>query len=145
MDEVLIQNWNKEVKPTDTVWILGDFSFYKEEKTVEILNRLHGYHHMVMGNHDRGYGKSYEFYKRVMLSVDDYLRVTIDMHKFVLCHFPFAAWERGYVNLHGHTHGLRQPAFAQLDVGTDVHGYKPIDVDEAYSLSMKNERKADYH
>lgn len=145
MDETLIANWNKTVSPNDTIWILGDFSFHKADQTAAIIARLNGYHHMIMGNHDRGWGKGYDFYRAQMLSVDDYLRLELDSHKFVLCHFPFASWERGYVNLHGHTHGQGPKYFAQLDVGVDSHSYTPISVHEAYALSMKNKKEAKYH
>ena len=52
MDEVMIDRWNSVVGDDDTVYILGDFSWYKEEKTLEILNRLSGRKVLIKGNHD---------------------------------------------------------------------------------------------
>ena len=40
MDEALIENWNSVVKPGDTIYHLGDFAFYSEDKVCGILERL---------------------------------------------------------------------------------------------------------
>lgn len=32
MDQELIRRWNETVSPEDTVYLLGDFSFYRKEK-----------------------------------------------------------------------------------------------------------------
>lgn len=53
MDETIIQRWNDVVSDADTVYVLGDFSWYKEDKTLEILNRLSGRKVLIKGNHDR--------------------------------------------------------------------------------------------
>ena len=39
MDETLICNWNKKVNNDDLVYILGDISWYNDEKTCEIFDR----------------------------------------------------------------------------------------------------------
>jgi len=144
MDGGLITNWNKKIQPTDSVYVLGDFSFHKENKTREIILRLNGIKHMILGNHDRGYGKDVNLWYEYFVSVEDYARVTVDGHKFVLCHFPFASWERGYVNLHGHTHGMRTPYFAQHDVGVDYNNMVPITSHEAYARAMSHQTKTEY-
>ena len=40
MDETLIANWNKKVKPTDTVWHMGDFAWRKNDQ--QYINKLNG-------------------------------------------------------------------------------------------------------
>lgn len=144
MDRILIENWNKKIKPTDTVYFLGDFSFHKESKTREIILQLNGIKHMIMGNHDRGYGKDENLWYEFFVEVEEYARIKADGHKFVLCHFPFKSWERGYVNLHGHTHGMSEEWFAQCDVGVDCNKYMPISADEAYAKAMHNPKRQDY-
>ena len=52
MDQELIRRWNETVSPEDTVYLLGDFSFYGKEKSTEILSALQGHIRLVMGNHD---------------------------------------------------------------------------------------------
>lgn len=53
MDRQLADNWNSVVSEKDTVFVLGDFSCYGEERDREILNRLRGRKVLVKGNHDR--------------------------------------------------------------------------------------------
>ena len=58
MNEGLIENHNKVVKPTDTLIILGDFIMGLKSDTVpHILSRLNGSLHLIVGNHDAGWGK----------------------------------------------------------------------------------------
>ena len=52
MDEVLIDRWNDVVSDEDTVYVLGDFSWHREEKTLEILDSLSGRKVLIKGNHD---------------------------------------------------------------------------------------------
>lgn len=52
MDKALIQLWNETVGSDDVVYILGDFSWYKEDKTAFILGCLKGHKVLVKGNHD---------------------------------------------------------------------------------------------
>lgn len=137
MNETLIENWNSRVQPSDTIYFLGDFSFGNREHTEEVLRRLNGHKHLIVGNHDR-HGRHtkkkndpfpWDFWFN---SVADYRRINVEGMKFVLCHFPFASWERGYVNLHGHTHGMHKGYFAQHDVGVDSNNFTPISAQEAY-------------
>lgn len=37
MDKTLIENWNRKVSADDTVYVLGDISWYNDEKTTEIF------------------------------------------------------------------------------------------------------------
>ncbi len=46
----------------------------------------------------------------------------------VLCHYPFRSWRgmaKGWVNLHGHSHGRMKPQPRQFDVGVDVWEFRP--------------------
>lgn len=52
MDKAMITLWNETVGDDDVVYILGDFSWYKEEKTAFILGCLKGHKVLIKGNHD---------------------------------------------------------------------------------------------
>ena len=52
MDADLIRRWNNAVKPTDTVYHLGDFSWLKPAEESEILQQLNGTKILIRGNHD---------------------------------------------------------------------------------------------
>ena len=51
MNEALITNWNNVVKPNDTVFHLGDFAFGGSYIWNNVLSRLNGNIHLILGNH----------------------------------------------------------------------------------------------
>jgi calcineurin-like phosphoesterase family protein len=53
MDDAIIKKWNKVVSKSDTVIVAGDVSFYKKEKTAEIVQNLNGKKILIKGNHDQ--------------------------------------------------------------------------------------------
>lgn len=61
MDKSIIQKWNNKVSKGDSVYILGDLSFYKGEKTNEILRQLNGNKYLITGNHDSVFLKDKSF------------------------------------------------------------------------------------
>src|SRR5689334_79272 len=50
MDNTMIQNWNKVVRPDDKVYHLGDVAM--KRSGVEILDQLNGDKRLIRGNHD---------------------------------------------------------------------------------------------
>lgn len=140
MDENLIYKWNSAVGHKDTVYHLGDFSFYGTSRTLDIIKRLNGSIVLIRGNHD-GVVKS-EVAKRFEFIKDYYeLRVTENgIHqKVVLCHYPFFSWHNmhmGAWHLHGHSHGSVpfQANLPRLDVGVDVHDGYPVSYDAIKAL-----------
>jgi len=118
MDEHIIQHWNDTIRPKDTVYHLGDFSFLNNTKTVEIMNRLQGNIVWIKGNHD-----NQKVFKD--MKTYDIKQINADKQKIVLCHFPIACWNgsgRGYWHLHGHSHGSYKTQGKILDVGWDNIG-----------------------
>lgn len=132
MNQSLVQNWNDRVGLLDTVWLLGDVSFGKPGETLELLANLRGKINLIPGNHDRKGRCSTQFLKVRCNVYPEYFLYRGFGKKFVLCHFPFASWERGWINLHGHTHGTHPSKWRQHDVGVDVNHYFPISVEEAF-------------
>ena len=133
MDEMLIDMWNKSVKPNDVVYDLGDLFFYRDlNKIKSILKRLNGKHHLILGNHDvhlltikqelldEGLLESVSSYKEIQL---------YDGTKAVLFHYPIFEWNQGHrgtIMLHGHIHdrNLNHKINGKiLNVGFDNFGY----------------------
>ena len=142
MNEELIKNHNMVVKPEDHWWFLGDFSFGTYDQTAEILGRLNGIKHLIVGNHDRK-GRAQTLFNRDwnkwFVDRHEYFRLKIGDMKFVLCHFPMASWERGYVNLHGHWHSPAgtKGKWRQYDVGVDANQYTPLLAEDAFKLTTE--------
>ena len=123
-DEWVTDLWNSEVNPGDIVYHLGDFCFNsKYEILRDIVRKLNGQKHFVIGNHDKE-----ENFKKLKTEgllhwYGHYKEIKIKDTKVVLSHFPFASWHRqhyGSWHLHGHTHASYQGVGKVLDVGLDM-------------------------
>lgn len=107
MDKVLIANWRNTVSSNDTVYVLGDFSWYKEKETLEILDELTGHKILVRGNHDKISPLISKRFDRVC----DYAEITDNETRVILCHYPMPFWNgqfRDTVHLYGHVHNSHQ-------------------------------------
>ncbi len=108
-DEELVRRWNARVTKKDSVWVLGDFCFGKQN--LEIAGRLNGTKRLVMGNHD-------------MYPAADYLKYftricgVVEFKGMILSHIPVheSQFERYTHNIHGHLHSkniLRRKGIAK--------------------------------
>jgi calcineurin-like phosphoesterase family protein len=125
MDRCLVERWNQTVGPADTVWHLGDFAIgQKAARVHELLVRLNGVKHLVVGNNDGSQVTAWPGWA----SVQSYAEVDVGGRLAVLCHYAFRTWRdmnRGAINLHGHSHGRLKPLLRQWDVGVDVWDFRP--------------------
>ncbi len=141
MNKKLVENWNNKVSATDKVYVLGDVSFGKPVDTLEVLAELKGHIYLVPGNHDRKGRTTVDDLSALWKILPEYSLLKLSpTYKFVLSHFPFHSWERGWVNLHGHTHGTYPSKYMQHDVGVDVNDYVPISAEEAYTKAMSEDK-----
>lgn len=119
----MISIWNSQVNPEDTVYHLGDFSFYKASTTADVLSRLAGNKIFLKGNHDND--QNMQRFTRVGLINDyyQYHEIKLQGVPTVLFHFALLCWHRqgyGAYCLVGHSHGnLKDPKGLILDVGID--------------------------
>jgi len=99
-DEVMIERWNKIVKPHDRVQVMGDVVM--KRKNLPILKRLNGRLRLIAGNHDIFKLKDYLHY------FDD-IKAFHVMDNFALTHIPIHVncLARFKGNVHGHIHQHR--------------------------------------
>ena len=131
MDEALISNWNSVVQQDDTIYILGDVFFCNEQRAKQIMSRLNGRKHLILGNHDRMIRKAKPMQDMFDQIHPDLFETSMDGIHVVMCHYPMLTWNRahrGSFMLHGHCHNTIpfDGKFRRLDVGVDAHGYTPI-------------------
>lgn len=126
MDQAMLERWNAVVRPEDEVWHLGDFALGRTETAVaSLLARLNGRKHLIIGNND-GPGTTAQ---PGWASVRHYAEIDVEGSGLVLCHYAFRTWNnmgRGWLNLHGHSHGRMKPQTRQFDVGVDVWDFRPV-------------------
>ena len=130
MNEALVERWNETVGSDDVVWHLGDFAIRQRPAVVaELLARLSGRKHLVLGNNDPPATAELDGW----VSVQPYAEIVAEGGSLVLCHYPFRSWRgmgKGWINLHGHSHGRMKPLPRQFDVGVDVWNFRPVMLDE---------------
>lgn len=130
MNAAMVSRWNTAVRPGDEVWHLGDFAVdLPSEERAALLGALAGRKHLVAGNNDGPATIGLAGWA----SVVPYAEIAVDGQNLVLCHYPFRTWRgstRGWINLHGHSHGRLKPLPRQHDAGVDVHAFSPVTLDE---------------
>ena len=156
-DEAVIHTWNKHVKPTDRVWLLGDVSLRKFDTWAPCVRRLNGHIQLVAGNHDYAHtgfrnanAGTFTDYASVFETVQQFARVRHDGRMLVLSHYPYddshpgdpqAQWrprDVGNPVIHGHTHSTEKLSYSacgtpQLHVGWDAWR-RPVRFHEIVSL-----------
>ena len=130
-------NWNNRVRPTDDVYILGDFAFQNSYMTpafiTDILHILNGKKHLIIGNHDTWVNKQ-SFNPRYFEEITPYKEIKENGKLIILCHYPIESWngkEYGSIHLHGHTHKPdSKPEINRYNVGCMLYDYKPVTLKE---------------
>ena len=137
MDEVLICNWNKVVKPNDLVFNLGDIFFCNSERMQYISGRLNGRKHLIRGNHDKGVSNG-KFRKLGFEPHNYYV-----FEELFLSHYPQQITPLRslcyntdiIVNVHGHVHeqvgGLDKDLHYCVSVENTL--YTPVHVDQIFA------------
>lgn len=113
MEAALVRNWNRAVTDTDTVYILGDFIWGRDQSEwLRLAERLRGKKVLLRGNHDlRREGMSPELLARFE-AVTDYLEIVDEGRHVTLCHYPILFYHGSYqancYMLCGHVHRTRE-------------------------------------
>lgn len=106
-NETLIKNWNNTITEDDTVYIIGDISWYSPTKTVEILKKLYGEKRIIVGNHDSRLLKNKNF-RFEFEEITDYKELKLEDGKgIILCHYPipcFKNYRHGWYHYYAHVH-----------------------------------------
>ncbi len=129
MDGALIERWNMVVSKSDTVYVLGDFSWRNGRQYVPKLN---GNKIFLIGDHD----KQITGERLSILKINDIW--------FTLCHWPLHSWNKQYygsIHLHGHIHNNPiEHKDNRINVGVDVWNFYPASIDQVISLSVPHRK-----
>lgn len=133
MDEVMVQNWNKVVKPQDKVYHLGDvYMPKKQEKSDWLFSRLNGTKVLILGNHDVGKDQVLlKWFKRI------YAYRFLPDFRVTLSHVPIhvdSIQRRTLLNIHGHTHEKGSPEGPYRSACVELINYTPIAIEELTSV-----------
>lgn len=158
MNEDMINNWNKKVKPEDVVYHLGDIQMRMPRNDIlSILKRLNGKLVIIKGNHDDNglinylEKNNYEYSGGMKFEFHS-VGIIINRNKkeYYLSHYPMdlGYLRRDRANLHGHIHQNVQNKESCLNVGVDspeipnVPFGQPILLNKAMNLVDKKSKKS---
>lgn len=126
MHKVLYKRHNEVVSPDDTVYHLGDFAYGPGAKSWqqinELVKRLNGTHHLIMGNHD--HLDPFKYIEAGFTSV----HTSLSLDGIILIHDPAAAGvfvDKNFI--HGHTHNLgKRLSYNTYCVCVELTDYYPV-------------------
>lgn len=121
MNETLIKNWNRKVKGSDEIYILGDVTMKSAQYAMEALKKLKGRKYLIKGNHDK-FVTQQTFDKSIFEWIKDYYELEYQNQLFVLFHYPIEEWNnffRGTIHLHGHQHNHMNYNYLNLEKGLE--------------------------
>lgn len=134
MNETMVENWNKVVKPGDKVYHLGDVFFGSQVHFKALWLRLNGRKRLIVGNHDDvKFLSSGAFFEKVMLwrKFENLLLTHVPVHGSTLGEHRFNGEQM--INVHGHIHQNKSPEGPYKCVCVEQTFYKPINVEELLS------------
>lgn len=141
MDEYMITQWNRYVKPGDKVYHLGDVVMGDHEWFKKNWPRLNGSKNLIVGNHDDiKFLSSGGFFKKVqmwrMLPEFGLLLSHVPLHINSLYRWGSKDGDTVVkdpellLNVHGHIHQNASPEGPYLNVCVEQTGYRPMNIDE---------------
>ncbi len=143
MNSQLIANINDRVSTTDTLYVLGDFSYRITVEQAYALRRRINCRKVILvrGNHDKGWGEP--GHPPAFSEVLDYAELKPGMchgQRMCMLHYPMLSWNgkwRLAIHLHGHIHAKpeynqrnRDAGILRYDVGVDANNYCPVSRDD---------------
>jgi calcineurin-like phosphoesterase family protein len=154
----LISKWNSVVPPNGVVYHLGDFAFCGAKNIEEIVGKLNGKIHLILGNHDMKFVEI----ERLITALEGRVYNAVELYapayngRLYLSHMPHLSWDHSYLpghyNCHGHLHlkrnespksadkdAIERLTAKHLDVGIDNFDYKPISIDAVYQALHNQE------
>ena len=154
MKEGLIARHNEVVQPEDIVWHVGDM-FWRTcsyEEAFNVLSRLNGIHHYVLGNHEEVLQSQYRL-RGFFASFTERRYIKTDggpKHGIVLDHFSGRVWNKsaqGAWQLYGHSHNELESredskSLLSCDVGVDSWDCYPVSLEQiAEVMRVKKENR----
>lgn len=129
MNETIIENCRRALKPKDDLFILGDVSLKPYDYVFPYLDKIPGKIHIIPGNHDRWINK-YKSSPTGKIIIHDAIHIVRENKIAIfLCHYPMRRWyqcHRDTIHLYGHVHGNLDGHNRSLDVGVDCWDFKPV-------------------
>jgi calcineurin-like phosphoesterase family protein len=129
MVDTLVNNHNKLVAPEDEVIMAGDVCYQKTPEWLPNVSRFNGRKILIRGNHDRGItDEQFEpYFTRIIPDGCGLVKEICGIPCYIT-HYPSEGRADAF-NLVGHIHSAWKYQLNMLNIGVDVHQYKPVCLD----------------
>lgn len=126
MADRLVVEHNRVVAPDDQVFVIGDVLHQDAPaELLEQVSRFNGRLTLIRGNHDVLSDEEYlRFFERVVPEGEG-VEFSVEGTECWLTHYPSLARADRF-NLTGHVHAAWQVQRNSLNVGVDVHHFRPV-------------------
>lgn len=135
MDQTMVDNWNRVVKPGDIVYHLGDVYCPGGRGTEywgSFMARLKGRKRLILGNHDAGKDIIlHRTFQKIsgwrMFPEFGLLLTHVPVHESSFAETPSRP---AMINVHGHTHQRGSPTERHRSACVELIGYTPMNIEE---------------
>ena len=131
MNEEIVDNWNKVVKPQDHVYHLGDVTFRYDRPFAELMSRLKGQKRLVIGNHDKLKNQALlKWFDKVMLWRG------FKEFNFTAVHIPLELrrLRDGQFCVYGHIHQNLEPDPHYINLCVEHTNYAPVHIEDVRKM-----------
>ncbi|MEI6234954.1 MAG: NAD(P)-binding domain-containing protein [Planctomycetota bacterium] len=134
--ETLIRNFNRVVRPNDIVIMNGDVisaaaDVEEMRKLLPLIARFNGVKKLIRGNHDRKLSDAdfAPYFALGILADGDGVTIESPAGPVYVTHYPTQS-KADMFNCVGHIHSSWKVQLNMLNVGVDVHHYRPVAVEK---------------
>ena len=141
MNDIILENHNKIIRPNDDIYLLGDLSLGDLDNSLKYIKQLNGHLHLVRGNHCTD--RRWEAYCKLpnVVECENAIYLKYGKQNYYLSHYPTITSNHDYdkplpqrlLNLCGHTH--TKDKWQDADKGfiyhveVDAHNCYPVSID----------------
>jgi calcineurin-like phosphoesterase family protein len=133
-DLAIFRRWERQVRPDDLVYVMGDISGGSrtgEIHALNVLNMLPGRKILVAGNHDSVSGihrrKSPDLwlFRETFEDIKDFARIRIEGQQILLSHYPYMSQGDGPGRGHARYEQFRLPDLGERLIHAHTHHSHP--------------------
>jgi calcineurin-like phosphoesterase family protein len=126
MVDRLVEIHNSIVEPEDLVYHLGDVCYHRTPEFLPQINRFNGKKILIRGNHDRVFSDEElgQYFSQITPEGEGLL-IDVEGISCYATHYPHLG-VKDHFNLVGHIHSAWKFQLNMMNVGVDVHHFRPV-------------------
>lgn len=130
MNNTLVVNYNRDCTEDDTLYFIGDVSLTKHpDKLARYLRRIRPRKVLILGNHD-----DMKPFRYLDIGFDS-VHTSLEVNGRILVHDPAVATIMPLKTfITGHVHNLFVKSANAINVGVDVHDFRPVSEERLIEL-----------